>query len=208
LLELVTGELLGNSSIESIHPNEPVKVRQFPESWVFLGSGNYAAVFFHPDYVDYAVKVYAPGRPGLQEEAEVYRRLGNHYCYSVCYYEGPNFLILKRLKGITVYNCIKWGIPISDQIIEDIDSALEYARSRELHPHDVHGKNVMIRNGRGLVVDVSDFLKQEDCNMWNDFKKVYYRMYRPVASWWLFPVPGIVLEGVRKGYQLWRRWKK
>jgi len=52
---------------------------------------------------------------------------------------------------------------------------------------------------------VSDFLKQEDCNMWDDFKKAYYGLYRPIASLWLFPVPGAVLEVVRKGYQLWRR---
>ncbi|MDQ0196634.1 hypothetical protein J2T20_005046 [Paenibacillus wynnii] len=208
MLERVTGELLGNLSVESIYSNEPVRVRRFPKPWKLLGSGNYAAVFFHPDYADYAVKVYAPGRPGLQEEAEVYRRLGNHHSYSECYYAGSNFLLLKRLNGVTFYNCIKRGIPITDQAIEDIDSALEYARSRQLHPHDVHGKNVMIHNGRGLIVDVSDFLKQEDCSMWKDFKKAYYRLYRPIASRWLFPVPAIMLEAVRKGYQLWRRRRK
>lgn len=204
LLELITGELLKNLSVESVHPKEPVKVRCVPKPWMLLGAGNYAAVFFHPDYANYAVKVYAPGRPGLEEEAEAYRRLGHHPAYSECYYAGPDFLILKRLKGVTLYDCMKRGMLISDQAIRDIDSALEYARSRGLHPHDVHAKNVMIKDGRGLVVDVSDFLKQEDCGMWDDFKKAYYRLYLPVASRCLFPVPGAVLEAVRKGYRLLR----
>ncbi|WP_245700372.1 serine/threonine protein kinase [Paenibacillus glacialis] len=190
---------------ESIHPNEPVKVRWVPKPWLLLGSGNYAAVFSHPDYAEYAVKIYAPGRPGLKEEAEVYKRLGNHPSYSMCYYVGSNFLILQRLKGITVYDCIKRGIPVSEQAIRDIDGALEYACSRELRPHDVHGKNIMINDGRGLVVDVSDFLKHEECTMWDDFKKAYYTLYQPLTSLWLFPVPDAVLEAVRKGYQLWRR---
>ncbi|WP_410511920.1 serine/threonine protein kinase [Paenibacillus sp. BR2-3] len=204
LQELVTGDLLRNLSIESVDPKEPVKVNRVPKPWVLLGAGNYAAVFFHPEYADCAVKVYAPGRPGQQEEAEVYRRLGHHSAYSECYYVGPDFLILKRLRGVTVYDCLKRGIPISDQAIRDIDGALEYASSRGLRPHDIHAKNLMIQDGRGLIVDVSDFLKEKDYSMWDDFKRVYYRLYQPVASRWLFPVPGPVLETVRKGYQLWR----
>lgn len=98
LLELVTGELLAKATIESVDPKEPVKVRSVPKPWKVLGTGNYAAVFYHPEAPDYAVKVYAPGRPGLTEEAEVYRRLGRHPAFSECYYNGPDFLILKRLR--------------------------------------------------------------------------------------------------------------
>lgn len=52
---------------------------------------------------------------------------------------------------------MKQGILITEQAIRDIDIALDYARSRGLHPHDVHAKNVMVNDGRGLIVDVSDF---------------------------------------------------
>jgi hypothetical protein len=208
LQELVKGELLINLDIESVDPREPVVVRAFPKPWILLGAGNYAAVFYHPEYADYAVKVYAPGRPGKQEEEEVYRCLGSHPAYSVCYSTGPDFLILKRLMGVTIYECLKRGIPVSEQAIEDIDSALEYARTRGLRPHDIHAKNVMVKDGRGLIVDVSDFLKQEDCSMWNDFKKFYYHVYRPIASRWMFAVPGGVMEAVRKGYQLYRKEKE
>ncbi|WP_025692750.1 serine/threonine-protein kinase [Paenibacillus zanthoxyli] len=205
LLKMITEELLKHLVLESVHPEDPIEVRNVPEPWVLLGSGNYAAVLCHPDYDKYAVKIYAPGRPGLAEEVEVYRRLGTHPAYAELYHAGPDFLVLKRLRGVTFYDCMKRGIPITDQAIRDIDEALKYATSRGLHPHDVHAKNVMTQDGRGLIVDVSDFLKQEDCTMWDDFKKAYTRLYRPIASLWLFPVPRPVLEMVRKGYRLWRR---
>ncbi|NQX45493.1 serine/threonine protein kinase [Paenibacillus tritici] len=208
LLEQITGELLDKVIVESVDPQEPVQVRSVPKPWRLLGTGNYAAVFYHPGAAEYAVKVYAPGRPGLEEEAEVYRRLGPHPAFSECYYTGPGFLVLKRLNGVTFYDSMKQGILITEQAIEDIDKALQYARAQGLHPHDVHAKNVMLQDGRGLIVDVSDFLKQEDCSMWEDYKKAYYQLYRPVASRWMFPVPRLVLETVRRGYRLWRRRKQ
>lgn len=45
LLEQITGELLGQVSIESVNPLEPVKVSGVPKPWSVLGTGNYAAVF-------------------------------------------------------------------------------------------------------------------------------------------------------------------
>lgn len=208
LLEKVTCELMSQVTIESFHFMEPVIVKNAPSPWILLGAGNYAAVFYHPDYEDYAIKIYATGKTGLHEEASVYEKLGVHPAYSACYYVGEQFLILKRLRGVTVYECMKKGILVSEQAIQDIDAALDYAYSKGLRPHDVHGKNVMVENGRGLIVDISDFYKQEDCHMWRDFKKAYYRVYLPIASRIVFPIPSIMLEGVRKGYQVYRKRKK
>lgn len=208
LLKQITDELLGQVIIESVNPLEPVVVRNVPKPWKILGTGNYAAVFCRQGAEAYAVKIYAPGRPGIGEEAEVYRSLGRHPAYSECYYAETDFLILKRLGGVTFYDAMKRGILIPGQAIEDIDNALKYARSRGLRPHDIHAKNVMLRDGRGLIVDISDFLKDDDCSMWEDFKRLYYRLYWPVASRRVFPLPRPVLETVRRGYQLWRRWKE
>lgn len=137
-----------------------------------LGKGNYAAVVDHPDYPNCVVKIYAPGRPGFEEEVEVYRRLGSHPAFSECLYAADGFLVLKRLDGTTLYDCMHLGLPIPQQVIQDIDEALDYARSRGLHPHDVHGRNVMMHQGRGLVVDISDFLHQETCSKWDDLKRL------------------------------------
>jgi hypothetical protein len=205
LVESAIQELLPELRIESANPNDPVVVHHVPAPWRLLGRGNYAAVLCHPEHPDAVVKMYAPGRPGFEDEAEVYRRLGEHPAYSRCLYASEGVLVLRRLHGVTLYDCVHQGIPIPEQVILDIDAALEYARSRGLHPHDVHGRNVMMGDGRGLVVDVSDFLEEEDCSRWEDLKAAYYRIYRPVFLRMRVRVPYWTLDLVRAGYRAFRR---
>ena len=45
-------------------------------------------------------------REGIEKESEVYRRIGNHPSYSKLIYKGENFIVLKRLKEITLYDAI------------------------------------------------------------------------------------------------------
>jgi hypothetical protein len=208
LINKIYQELLSGIEIESVDPHNPVVVRQFPAPWQQLGAGNYAAVFYHPDYPNQVVKIYAPGRPGFEEEREVYRRLGSHPAFSECFYAEKNFLVLKRLHGVTLYDCMHLGLRIPEQVIEDIDQALDYACDRGLHPHDVHGRNVMMLNGRGLVVDVSDFLHKEECSAWKNLKTAYYWFYLPVLSHLRLQVPYFVLDIVRAGYRLFRRFTR
>ncbi|WP_364151909.1 serine/threonine protein kinase [Paenibacillus sp. LPE1-1-1.1] len=205
---LMKKTLLSGLVLGSIDPADPIRVDETPQGWKLLGAGNYAGVFTHRDYSDIAVKVYAPGREGWESECEVYKRIGSHPAYSMCYHAGEHdghyYLILKRLKGKTLYQCIIDGVVIPEKVIQDIDEALDYARSRGLHPHDVHGKNVMVKDGRGIVLDISDFLKEEPCTMWEDLKKAYNKIYMPFLSKKAIPVPEWVLNGVRKGYR-WMR---
>lgn len=203
--QCVRSELLPRLAVRSVDPHEPIVVEDVPKPWRLLGAGNYAAVLMHPDEPGKVVKVYAEGRPGIEEEIEVYRRLGKHPAYSECYYAGETFLILKRLTGITLYECLRRGIRIPEQVIRDIDKALDYARRRGLNPHDVHGKNVMMIEGRGVVVDVSDFLNHTYCAMWDDLKKSYYALYKPLLLRRPFPLPHALLNMLRKGYRLIRK---
>lgn len=206
LLEKVEKQLLPQLKLESIHPHDPVEAQNIPHPWELIGAGNYAGVFSHPDYPQQVVKIYAPKRKGITEEIEVYRRLGKHPAFSECYHGGDNFLILKRLYGVTLYDCICQGKKIPEQIIHDIDEALEYAKKCGLKPHDVHGKNVMVStNGRGLVVDISDFLHKDTCTMWEDLKKSYYRFYLPIFSPLGLRVPYFIMDGVRKIYRFLKR---
>ncbi len=205
LIESIYQQLLPGLRFESLNPYNPVVVHQVPQQWQLLGTGNYAAVFYHLSYPDLVVKIYAPGRPGWAQELEVYRRLGSHPAFSECLYAGENFLLLKRLYGVTLYDCMHRGQSIPEQVIKDIDWALNYARARGLHPHDVHGRNVMMCAGRGLVVDVSDFLHEEDCSAWDDLKKAYYWLYRPFFSPLRLRLPYFVLDIVRKLYRRYRR---
>ncbi|MEO1210052.1 MAG: serine/threonine protein kinase [Cyanobacteria bacterium J06638_20] len=206
LFESVQQGLLPYLQIESVDPHNPIVVHHVPAPWQCLGTGNYAAVFTHPDYPEQVVKVYAPGRPGIEEEIEVYRRLGDHPAFSRCYGSGANFLILQRLAGITLYDCLYRGITIAPQVIHDIDAALDYARSCGLVPHDVHGRNVMAQGDRGLVVDVSDFLHPSPCRAWRDVKRAYWWVYRPLVQPLGLRVPYFLLDWVRSGYRLFRRW--
>ncbi|AQT85457.1 hypothetical protein ERICIV_00590 [Paenibacillus larvae subsp. larvae] len=142
LADLIEHQLLPGLRVESTDPYEPVKVYMLPEPWRVAGTGNYAVVVAHPYYPDWVVKVYAPGRSGWYKEKAVYQRLGQHPSFSWCPYASDPYLILKRMKGQTLYDCIKRGIRIPERVILDIDEALEYARSRGLVPQDLHAKVV------------------------------------------------------------------
>ena len=201
LVEKIHAELLPNLQIESVNPHDPIKVRHIPPRWILLGTGNYAAVVHHPDFKDLVVKIYAPGRPGFEEEVEVYKRLGKHPAFSELFYAEDDFLVLKRLYGVTIWDCIQLGIRVPKIVIQDIDKALDYARSRGLFPHDIHARNVMMYEGKGLVVDISDFLQQEKCSKWDNVKKAYYWVYLPFIYPFKLRIPMSLLNVVRKGYR-------
>lgn len=204
LIQQVQQELLPQLKLHSEEPYNPVVVDFLPPPWRCLGTGNYAAVLEHASYPEQVVKVYAPGRPGIEDEIEVYRRLGEHPAFSQCYHSGSNFLILKRLHGVTLYDCLNRGLAIPPQVIQDIDDALEYARSRGLTPHDVHGRNVMMSQGRGLVVDISDFLEPQPDRAWQDVKWAYRWIYQPVFMRLRVQVPYVFLDWVRGSYRFGR----
>jgi hypothetical protein len=205
----IEAELLSEESgaiIESVDPREPVVVRRVPERWEVVGTGNYAAVFAREGFPDWVVKCYAPGRPGIEDEAVVYEKLGAHPSYSRCVHVGGNYLVLRRLSGLTIFEHLRRGIRIPAAAIDDIDRALDHARAVGLHPHDVHAKNVMIDpEGRGLVVDVSDFGHLTPCTRWDTLKRAWRWIYVPFLSRWTVPLPLWLLDGVRRGYRRYRR---
>jgi hypothetical protein len=207
-VSIIHENLRPNITIQSIDSEDPVVVEHIPDSWSLLGCGNYAAVFTHENFEDYVVKIYAKGRPGLKEEIEVYKAIGNHLAYSGLVYYTEEYLILKRIRGITLYNCFKLGIKIPQKIIKDIDEALEYARKRGLYPHDVHVKNIMMMDNRGVVVDISDFKQKEYCYLWDDFKKAYYKYYLPFLYKYTIPIPESILNFIRKSYKNYKKLKK
>lgn len=203
---IIENELIKEIKIKSVNPCDPVRVEYIPDNWILLGNGNYAVVVYHKDYPDYAVKIYAQGREGIEQEKIVYKKLGKNKYFSECYYFGDNYLILKRLRGKTLYDCLKKGIYIPEQVIKDIDNAISYAKKRELYPHDIHFKNVMLYNGRGIIIDISDFLKREYCPLWHDCKKFYYKVYK--RSPIIVPMPNFFLNITRKVYRLYKKIRK
>ncbi|MBO9129011.1 serine/threonine protein kinase [Bacillus sp. 165] len=201
---LVEKELLPIIHIYGEAEHEPVTVSHIPAPWSLIGNGNYAAVFSRQEYDGFVVKIYASNRTGIEQEIEVYKKIGSHPSYSQLFGHGKNYLILKKLDGITLFNAVYRGVYIPKQVIKDIDKALFYAKTRGLNPSDVHGKNVVLHNGRGYVVDISDFLKEGQCSKWQDLRKAYNVIYAPLFQRFTFPVPFVILEWIRKGYRIYK----
>jgi hypothetical protein len=207
-LRLIENELLTKITLESISPFDPIIVENRSTTWKTVGSGNYAAVFFHEVQPEWVVKVYGRNPEELKKEIDVYKKLGVHEAFSTLYGYGNQFLILKKLEGTTLFNALIKGIYIPETVIQDIDKALTYAKSVGLNPYDVHGKNVVINKGRGYIVDISDFYKDGYCSKWDDLKKAYYKIYKPFVGKYHPPIPFSVVDGIRKGYRLYKKLKR
>jgi hypothetical protein len=199
---------LQEARVESQSPIDPVVVHHTPAPWELLGTGNYAAVFIHPDYPNVVLKLYAPGRPGWEQEVQVYQNLGETRWFPICYQAAPGYLVMKRINGIPLFDCLRYGIPIPPRVIEDVEAALAVARLRGLFPHDVHGKNVLMNQGRGYLIDVSDYLKNIPDRKWKDLRKAYYRIYLPFLKERGWKIPLWLMNAVRKGYRLFQKIRR
>ncbi|TRZ39969.1 serine/threonine protein kinase [Niallia circulans] len=207
-IHLIEIELLKKVVIKSEKAHNPVTVEHIPIGWKCVGVGNYAAVFMHYSEPDLVVKINIVDKENLKKEADIYRRLGNHPSYSQLIYEGDNYLVLKRLEGITMYNAFAKGIRIPETVIKDINEALEYARSRGLNPFDIHGKNVMMKDGRGFVVDVSDFYKQGKDEKWEDLVKAYNKLYKKTLYKYPVKIPFKALDVIRHTYRFYKKIRR
>lgn len=207
-INLIKEELLPFIHLDSKSPFDPITVNNRSTIWHTVAAGNYAAVFVHDEQPDWVVKVYGRNQEELLKEVDVYKKIGDYHAYSRLISYGENFLVLKKLQGITLFDALVKGIPIHDSVIKDIDLALEYARSVGLNPYDVHGKNVAMEKGRGYIVDISDFYKKGYCPKWNDLKKAYFKIYRPFLLKYHPPIPFFIVDGIRKGYRKYRKWIK
>lgn len=207
-VHLIEEDLLPNIKLSVESPFDPIIVNNHTKSWRTIGSGNYAGVFEHPSMPNVVVKVYGRNKEEIKNEMSVYKRLGEHESFSSLYAFSDDYLVLKKIEGITLFNAVIKGIAIPESVIKDIDRGLQYAKSRGLNPFDVHGKNVVLHNGKGYIVDISDFYKKGYCSKWKDLKKAYYKIYKPFFLRWHPPVPFIMMELVRKGYRFYKKLKR
>ncbi|KSU86798.1 serine/threonine protein kinase [Bacillus sp. VT 712] len=206
-IELIETSLLPNLIIKSENEHDPVIVEYVPGEWILIGKGNYAAVFYHPLYEGLVVKVYGRSFEEVKKEANVYKKLGKHPAYSQLYYYTDHYLILKRLQGITLYEAVQKRVIIPLTVIDDVNDALAYAKSRGLNPFDVHGKNVMMKEGRGYVVDISDFYKKGIDKKWTDLVKAYHKIYVPIIKKYHLAISPSLLNLTRHVYRLYRKVK-
>jgi serine/threonine protein kinase len=187
--------------VRSVNPRDPVIVHAHPDTWRCIGVGNSAAVFQPKERPDVVVKVYAPGQASVADrEADIYARLGNSAYFPRCFGHGDGFLVMEYRQGTNIYDCLVQGLFIPEQVIRDVDAAIAYARERGLNPSDIHVKNILVHEGRGYLVDVSDYLSEKACKRWDTLKQAYYDYYLDLYKPGL-AVPTWLLETIRNWYK-------
>ncbi|EXX88464.1 serine/threonine protein kinase [Paenibacillus darwinianus] len=178
--------------------NEPVVIAGMTEGVQCIGIGTDAAVFTCDSAPGYAFKLYSDIALNKKEiEAGVYERLAGIPYFPHCFGDGRNYLVLSLESGTTLYDCLVQGVPIPEQAILDVEEARALVRSRSLNPRDIHLKNVILQNGRGKVLDVSEYVLEGNDNRWEHLVWAYRLFYKMIEG---RKIPVWALEAVKNGY--------
>lgn len=191
-------EVLGHVEIIGNENNKPVTIRGSADDLRCVGIGTDAAVFYYHKTPHYAYKVYsdqALEKKGV--EASVYENLQGAPYFARCYGEGPNYLVLSFEQGITLYDCLLQGIPVPEQAILDVEEAREFIRSKGLNPRDIHLKNVLLQEGRGKVLDVSEYVQEGNDHRWEHLLWVYNHFYPLISG---VQIPAWIVETINHWY--------
>ncbi|SFT09017.1 serine/threonine protein kinase [Paenibacillus sp. BC26] len=191
-------EALRDIEVVGHENNKPVSVIGFSDDLRCIGIGTDAAVFYYPNTPDYAFKVYsAQSLEKKEAEAEIYKRLEGSPYFAHCYGSGPNYLVLSFEQGITLYDCLLQGVHVPEQVIQDVEHAREFVRSLGLNPRDIHLKNVLLQEGRGKVLDVSEYIKEGNDSRWEHLVWTYKHFYPLISE---VQVPLWILETITNWY--------
>ncbi|QYR19157.1 serine/threonine protein kinase [Paenibacillus sp. sptzw28] len=191
-------EALRDVEIVGYQNNKPVSVISFSEELRCIGIGTDAAVFYYPNTPNYAFKVYSDQSLEKKKiEAGIYESLNGSRYFPECYGSGPNYLVLSYEQGITLYDCLLQGIHVPEQVIQDVEDAREFVRSLGLNPRDIHLKNVLLQEGRGKVLDVSEYDKEGNDNRWEHLVWSYKHFYTLIRG---VQVPIWILETITNWY--------
>ncbi|CAM4387664.1 serine/threonine protein kinase [Paenibacillus endophyticus] len=178
--------------------NKPVSVVGFAEDLRCIGIGTDAAVFYHSDTPNYAYKVYSMQALAKKEVEEgIYKRLKGSPYFPECFGAGPNYLVLSFEQGITLYNCLLQGVHVPEQVVQDVEEAREFVRSQGLNPRDIHLKNILLQEGRGKVLDVSEYIKEGNDSRWEHLVWGYKHFYSLIGE---AQVPLWILETITNWY--------
>lgn len=178
--------------------NEPVTIIGDAEDLSCIGVGTDAAVFQSLYVPEYAIKKYAKDKVDkVKVEANVYQIIGESPFFSKCFASEDHCLVLSYEEGVTLYDCILQGIHIPEQVVEDVEEARNYVRSKGLNPRDIHLKNILLQNGRAKILDVSEYIQPGNDFRWEHLKKGYEEYYHMIDG---KAVPFWVVDTVRKWY--------
>ncbi|MFD0589082.1 serine/threonine protein kinase [Paenibacillus sp. GCM10027627] len=185
--------------VEGNEENEEVSLFGYAEGLHCVGLGTDAAVFVYDPAPEYAYKIYTErALHKIEREREVYRRLEGIPYFPVCYGEGRNYLVISYEPGPTLLDCLLQGIPVPRQVIVDVEEARRMARDRGLNPRDIHLKNVIVQNGRGKVLDVSEYALEGDDRRWEHLMWAYDMFYPSLEG---KRIPSWLLDFIKSGYR-------
>lgn len=177
----------------------------YPDGLHPIGKGRSAAVF-KLSMENKVLKVFYPEFHHLAEqEAAIYQELDNDVYYPKLYEAGKGYLILEYLDGVTFYDCLIEGIEITKEMVQNVEDALNYAKSKGLNPSDTHLQNVMLlKTGEVRVIDVVRFRQTKECSHWEDLKTAYQTIYcnpyfpKKVPAWVVETVIRLYRKGIIK----------
>ena len=68
---------------------------------------------------------------------------------------------------------------ISDEVVREIDYAIQLARQEGLNPSDIHLRNLFLTVDKKVkIIDVARFRQTKDCIKWRDLKYAFYHYYK------------------------------
>ncbi|WP_051404909.1 protein kinase family protein [Bacillus cihuensis] len=78
-----------------------------------------------------------------------------------------------------MFECLKKGIPISEDQEKEVDRALRLARQEGLNPSDIHLRNIFLTSDSKIkLIDVARFRQNKICRQWSDLINAFYRFYK------------------------------
>lgn len=166
----------------------------------FIGEGR-SAVVFRIKSTNKALKVFFPEYEHIAlEEAEIYEVLQGNPYYPKLHESGKNFILIDYIEGYTLFDCLAYGIKLTESNIKDTDHALSLARQQGLTPRDIHLRNIILTTeGDIKLIDVARFKQTQPCQQWDDLKKAFYMFYNKTY----FPrkIPAFVLNSIAYLYK-------
>lgn len=178
--------------------NEPVTITGGSSDLQCVGIGTDAAVFVYTPLPSYAFKLYTQeALSKKQAEIDVYQALDGSPYFPVYYGDGERYIVISNESGMTLYDCLLNGVSVPRQVIDDVESARQFVRERGLNPRDIHLKNILLQNGRGKVLDVSEYVQDGNDKRWEHLAWAYDNFYPLIEG---KKVPMSVLEAVKKRY--------
>lgn len=189
---------LSDIKIFSSPNNGPVKVVGDTPNLKCIGIGTDGAVFQSLSAPSYVYKLYAADKlDRAKSEEAVYQILNHSPYFPTCYAAYHDFLVLSYESGPTLFDCLIQGIHISKHVVQQVEEARTFIRSKGLNPRDIHLKNIILQNGQAKLIDVSEYSVPGNDYRWEHLKKGYEQFYHLIDG---HSVPLWIIATTQKWY--------